>query len=94
MKGVDKSEDFKTRISNYISHIVQSEPTCGIVKHFIEMEGYSVEHFRIMGIVRIENPPGTKNSLKKMLAGFEGYWQIKLQTMEPWGMNLKDDFLM
>ena len=56
------------------------------------MEGHSVEHFRIMGIVRIENPPGTKNALKKMLADFEGYWQVKLQTMEPWGMNLKDEF--
>ena len=89
---VGKSEDFKTRISNYISHIIQSKATCGIVKHFIEMEGHSVEHFGIMGIVRIENPPGTKSALKKMLADFEGYWQIKLQTIEPWGMNLKDEF--
>ena len=39
MQGVDKSEDFKTRISNYISHIIQSKATCGIVKHFIEMKG-------------------------------------------------------
>ena len=53
------------------------------------MEGHSVEYFRIMRIVRIENPPGTKNTLKKMFTDFEGYWQIKLQTMEPWGMKLK-----
>ena len=92
MQGVGKSEDFKTRISNYISHIIQSKATCGIVKHFIEMEGHSIEHFGIMGIVHIENPPGTKSALKKMLADFEGYWQIKLQTIEPWGMNLKDEF--
>ena len=45
-----------------------------------------------MGIVRIENPPGTKSALKKMLADFEGYWQIKLQTIEPWGMNLNNEF--
>ena len=83
MQGVGKSEDFKTRISNYISHIIQSKATCGIVKHFIETEGHSVEHFGIMGIVRIENPPGTKSALKKMLADFEGYWQVKLQTIEP-----------
>ena len=56
----------------------------------MEMEGHSVEHFGIMGIVRIEKPPGTKVTLKKMLADFEGYWQIKLQTIEPWKMNLKD----
>ena len=55
------------------------------------MEGHSVEHFRTMGIVRIKNPPGTKNVLKKMLADFEGYWHIKLQTMKPLGMNLKDE---
>ena len=45
-----------------------------------------------MGIGQIEDPPGTKSALKKMLADFEGYWQIKLQTMEPWRMNLKDEF--
>ena len=90
MQGVGKSEDFKTRISNYISHIIQSKATCSIVKHFIEMEGHSVEHFGIMGIVQIENHLGTKSALKKMLADFEGYWQIKLQTIESWGMNLKD----
>ena len=56
------------------------------------MEGHSVEHFGIMGIVQIENPPRTKIALKKMLADFEGYWQIKLQTIEPWGMNLKDEY--
>ena len=92
MQGVGKSEDFKTSISNYISHIIQSKATCGIVKHFLEMVGHSVEHFGIMGIVWIENPPGTKSTLKKMLADFEGYWQIKLQTMEQWGKNLKDEF--
>ena len=36
------------------------------------MEGHSVEHFGIMGIVRKENPPGTKTALKKMLVDFEG----------------------
>ena len=92
MQGVGKSEDFKARISNYISHIIQSKPTCVIVKHFIETEGHSVEHFRIIGTVTIENPPGTRKALKKMLTDFEGQWQMTLQTMESWGMNLKDEF--
>ena len=29
--------------------------------------------------------------LKKMLKEFEGYWQIKLQTLEPYGMNHLDE---
>ena len=83
MQGVIKSEDFKTMISNYTSHTILSKPTCCIFKHFIEMEGHSVEHFRIMGTALTENCPGTKNAIKKMLTDFEGYWQINLQTMKP-----------
>ena len=55
---------------------------------------HSVEHFKIMGIVVIENSSGTNNALKNILTNFEGYFQIKLQTLKPWGMNLKDEFLM
>ena len=46
-----KTETFQARIPNYISHIIQQKPTCGIVKHFLYTEGHSVEDFRIMGIV-------------------------------------------
>ena len=35
MQGVGKSEDFKTRISNYISHIIQSKATCGILSSIL-----------------------------------------------------------
>ena len=45
-----------------------------------------------MGIVRLEKPPKSPKDLKKMLKEFEGYWQIKLQTLEPYGMNLFDEF--
>ena len=60
---------------------------CGIVKHFMETGGHSVNDFRVMGIVQLENPPRSKADLKKRLIEFEGYWQIKLQTIEPYGMN-------
>ena len=53
-QGVGKTEKFQARISNYISHIIQQKPTCGIVKHFLHTEGHSIEDFRIMGIVRSE----------------------------------------
>ena len=49
--------------------------------------GHSVNDFRIMGIVQLENPPRSKADLKKRLIEFEGYWQIKLQTIELYGMN-------
>ena len=93
-QGVGKTETFQARISNYISHIIQQKPTCGIVKHFLYTEGHSVEDFRIMGIVRLEKPPKSPKDLNKMLKEFEGYWKIKLQTLEPYGMNLFDEFTM
>ena len=62
------------------------------MKHFLYTEGHSVENFRIMGIVRLEKPPKSPKDLKKMVKEFEGYLQIKLQTLEPYGMNLFDEF--
>ena len=91
-QGVGKTETFQARISNYISHIIQQKQTCWIVKHFLYAEGHSVEDFRIMGILRLEKPPKSPKDLKKMLKEFEGYWQIKLQTLEPYGMNFFDEF--
>ena len=90
-QGVRKTETFQARISYYISHVIQQKPTCGIVKHFLYAEGHSVEDFRIMD-VRLEKPPKSPKDLKKMLKELEGYWQIKLQTLEPYGMNLFDEF--
>ena len=46
-----------------------------------------------MGIVQLENPPRSKADLKKRLIEFEGYWQIKLQTIEPYGMNTVLEYL-
>ena len=68
-----KSPKDLKRISNYISHIIQQKPTCGIVKHFLYTEGHSAEDFRIMGIVRLEKPPKSPKDLKKTLKEFEGY---------------------
>ena len=72
-QGVSKTENFQTRISNYILHITQQKPTCGIVKHVLHTGGHSIEDFRIMGIVRLENPPKSPKDLKSMLNEFEGY---------------------
>ena len=45
-----------------------------------------------MGIVSLKKPSKSPKDLKKRLKEFEGYWQIKLQTLEPYGMNLFDEF--
>ena len=45
-----------------------------------------------MRIVMIDNPPKSPKELKKRLWDFEGYWQVKLQTLEPHSMNLIDEF--
>ena len=83
----------QARVSNYISHIFKRKQTCGIVKHFMETSGHSVNDFRIMGIVQLENPPRSKADLKNRLIEFEGYWQIKLQTIELYGMNTILEYL-
>ena len=43
-----------------------------------------------MGTVKLENPPKT---FKAGLIEFEGYWQVKLQTLEPYGLNSINKFL-
>ena len=45
-----------------------------------------------MGIVQLESPPKTPKALKARLIEFEGYWQVKLQTLEPYGLNSINEF--
>ena len=92
-QGVGRTTAFQSRISNYISHICKKEPTCSTVKHFYEAPDHSVQDFRIMGIVQLENPPKQPKALKARLIEFEGYWQVKLQTLEPYGLNSINEFL-
>ena len=46
-----------------------------------------------MGIVELENPTKEPKALKARLIKFEGYWQVKLQTLEPYGLNSINEFL-
>ena len=91
-QGVGRTTAFQSRISNYISHICNHEPTCSTVKHFYETLDHSFQDFRIMRIVQLENPPKTPKALKARLIEFEGYWQVKLQTLEPYGLNSINEF--
>ena len=91
-QGVGRTTAFQSRISNYISHICKHKPSCSTVKHFYETPNHLVQDFRMMGIVQLENPPKTPKALKARLIEFEGYWQVKLQTLEPYGLNSINDF--
>ena len=83
MQGVGSCTTFCKRISNYITSIENKSPGCKIEMHFLKPE-HSVQDFTITGIVQLVNPP--RDPIGR-LREFEGYWMIKLQTLEPYGMN-------
>ena len=85
--------NFQKRTSNYISHIHKKKRTCGIVKHFLLKEGHSVWDFEIMGIIQLENPPKSKEAIKAKLKESEAHWQLRLKTIEPFGMSLICEYL-
>ena len=87
-----ESHSFWERISNYITHTGKKRDTCCINKHFYETPDHSIEDFSITGIALLENPPTDPEELKLRLWEFEGYWQIKLNTLEPHGLNSANEY--
>ena len=71
------------RVSNYITSIEKKSPGCNIEKHFLKAD-HSISDFSVLGIVKLENPPPDPID---RLREFEGYWMIKLNTLEPYGLN-------
>ena len=64
--------------------------TC-VAQHFWEQD-YSVKDLSIKGIVKLVNPPCTKKVKTNMLENFEYYWQARLNTFKPFGLNdFKED---
>ena len=45
-----------------------------------------------MGFVKLENPPRNPKALDLPLREFEGYWQVRLNTLEPYGMNSGNEY--
>ena len=80
MQGVGSCITFCKRISNYMTSIENKSPGCRIEMHFLKPE----QDFTITGIVQLVNP--SRDPIGR-LREFEGYWMIKLQTLEPYGMN-------
>ena len=88
MQGVGSCKGFAKRVSNYISSIERKSPECKIEQHFLQ-QGHSIQDFAVLGIVKLENlPPDPKERLRE----FEGYWMVKLNTLEPHGMNSINEY--
>ena len=86
-QGVGETGDFKHRTSNYRSCINRGHISCNIDRHFVDNVDHSIADFDIQIICQLENPPRNKNSRRIRRKQFEGYWQINLCTLEPYGMN-------
>ena len=47
----------------------------------------------IIGIIQLINPPKGRRQLRTKLKESEGHWQLRLKTIEPFGMNLICEYL-
>ena len=94
IQSVGKATHFGKRIFNYITHIGKERDTCCTNKQFYETPDHSIENFSITRIALLEkfNPSTDPEELKLRLWGFEGYWQIKLNTLEPHGLNSANEY--
>ena len=54
---VGSTEDFKSRVSSYMSHAFRKRPTCKTVQHFYLTKGHSTVDFNVIGIVKSVNSP-------------------------------------
>ena len=86
-QGVGETISFKSRMANYRSCIKNKKISCNIDKHFIEETNHSIEDFDVQIIVQLENVPRDKDQARKRRKQFEGYWQITLFTLAPYGLN-------
>ena len=74
-------------MANYRSGINNKKISCNIDKHFTEEENHPLDDFDVQIIVQLENVPNSKDQARKRRKQFEGYWQITLCTLAPYGLN-------
>ena len=94
IQGIGHSVKFNHRMSHYFSHHKQKKRTCAIISHFIDnhldewSEDYQTNDIsHIIGIAKITNLPSDPTLKAKRLWEFEGNWQVKLNTVKPFGKN-------
>ena len=74
MQGVGSTTNVFQRISNYLSHIEVKYNEGTIAAHFFE-GNCTINHFSIMGIAQLEDPPKRKTKIRIKLEKLEGYWR-------------------
>ena len=95
-QGVGQTTDMKKRLSNYWSHHFAKYNKCGITEHFLE-EGHDIDKdFIFQPIVKISNMSNLPRYhgpkvIRERLEEFELYWQEVLMTIEPHGMNKREE---
>ena len=94
VQGIGRSVKINHRMSHCFSHIKQKKRTCAIVNHYIDnhsdewSEGYETNDiFHVIGMAKITNLPSHPKLKAKRLSEFEGYWQVRLNTVKPFEMN-------
>ena len=92
MQGEGKATKFNKRIFNYFNQIEKKTEACCTNEHFFETEQHSFQDFSIKGIVKLENPPRNPKALDLRLREFEGYWQVRLNILEPYEMNSRNEY--
>ena len=94
-QGVGNTKWIKKRISNYRNHHRTKVNTCGITEHFLEPGHNFNEDFKFQPIVKIMNIPSNNyhgpKVIRERLEEFELYWQDILMTVEPQGMNKREE---
>ena len=45
-----------------------------------------------MGIAQLEDPPKRKPEIRINLVELERYWNVRLNTLKPFGLNTIDEF--
>ena len=88
MQRVGSCKNLAKRVSHYISSIERGSPGCKIEQHILP-PGYSIRDYAVSGIVQLENPPPDPT---ERFREFEGYWMIKLNTLETHGMNSINEY--
>ena len=82
LQGVGSCLVLSQRVSNYITSIEKRRPGCKIEQHFTR-PGHTINDYSALGIVKLGNRRDPTGRLREC----EGYWMIKLNTLEPYGLN-------
>ena len=88
LQGVGSCLVLSQRVSNYITSKEKRKPSCKIEQHFTR-PGHTINDYSVLGIVKLENPPRDPTG---RLREFEGYWMIKLNALEPFGLNWINEY--